>query len=140
MNHVEALITQTGEVLSFPSKNMGEVIDSYALVNETIAAYERIKKQLQKLAAAAIDGTTYEHGKYMLRVSTVQRMNYDKSVMRELLDPDTFDTMLEPAKSRIDTYLKENLDDLGDISTRLRESMTPVGNPYQVVKLERLER
>lgn len=137
---VQVTVKSTGEVYDFPSDTPDEVVESYRLVNEYIKTLERAKNLLQTKASDVVgpDGT-YEHDGYMLRVSNIQRMTYDKSLLRELLDEDTFDLMLEPAKTRIDNYLRENLEDLGDISHQLRESMVPVGKPYRVIKLERLE-
>lgn len=139
---VDAVVTSTGEVLSYPTDTPEQIIESYLLVNEYIKCLsETIKPKLQKLAASIIErDPTYEHNGYKPVCQVIQRMNYDKAVLREILDPDTFDLMLEPAKKRVDEYIKENLEQLGPDSTRIRESMIPTGNPYTVIKLERLTR
>ncbi len=136
-----ATVKTTGEIVEVDASTPESVIDSYRYINDYISALESIKKKLQARASEVVrtDGT-YEHNGLMLRVSSVQRMNYDKSALRQLLDEDTFDLFMEPAKTKIDTYIKENLEELGDISTQLRESMIPVGNAYQVVRLEKLTR
>lgn len=140
--NASATIETTGELIELPAETTEDIVTSYRLVNETIEAYEKVKKQLQKAAAERIDaeGAPLEHGGFMLRSYTTQRMTYDKAVLREVFDEDTLDLFLDPAKGRIDKYIKEHLDDLGDASTRLRETMLPMGKPFSVVRLERLDR
>ena len=65
-------------------------------------------------------------------------MTYDKSVVRQVLDEDVFDLMTKIDKTKLDNYIKDNLSELGDISTELRASLIPDGKPYQVIRLERL--
>lgn len=135
-----ATVKSTGEVVEVDASTPDAVIESYRYINEYIKTLESIKAKLQAKAADVVgpDGTYTSNG-YMLRVSNIQRMNYDKSVLREVFDEDTLDLFLEPAKSRIDNYIKENLETLGPDSTKLRESMIPAGNPYTTVRLEKLE-
>lgn len=136
-----AVIKSTGEVIEFDISTPEQLIDSYSLLNETMKAYEAVKKQMQEAARGIVDERgAYEHGDFALRVSAVQRYTYDKAVMRQVFDEDVFDLLLEPAKSKIDSYLKDNLETLGDAATQLRNTMQPVGNPYTVVKLERIRR
>ncbi len=138
---VSSIIESTGEVIEFDASSPEAVIESYRLLNETMKAYEDVKKQLQKRARDVVDERgIYEYKDHMLRVSGVQRYNYDKAVMREVLDQDTFDLFMEPAKGKLDEYIKENLSSLGDFAKTLRDTMVPVGNPYTVVKLERVRR
>ena len=70
---------------------------------------------------------------------TTQQRNYDKSVMRQVLDEDIFDLLLIPDKLQVDNYLKENLEQLGEASSKLRESMIPIGDPYVSIRLEKLK-
>jgi uncharacterized protein (UPF0128 family) len=58
--------------------------------------------------------------------------------MRQVFDEDLLDTLLEPHKPSVDAYIKENLEELGESSTLLRESMIEVGKAYQVIKLEKI--
>lgn len=136
-----AIVQSTGELLELPSDTPEQIMASYKVVNDYITAWQDIKAQLQELARDIVDAKgCYEHDGYQLRVYSTQRMNYDRGVLREVFDPDLLDTFMEPSKGRIDRYLKEHLDEVGEDSTRLRQSMIPVGKPYTVVRLERLER
>lgn len=132
----------TGEVVEADPKTLDELIEAYRTVSETIKAYDSIKKQLSSLSQDYINekGVSEPVNGYMFRSSFIQRYNYDKSVLREVLDEDELDLLLEPSKSAVDKYLKDHLEDLGDASTRLRQSMLPVGAPYSVTKLEKIER
>ena len=138
---VMATLRSTGEVLFFRTATPDELVESYKLLNEYAKALEAIKKELQTQAQEIVNEKgVYESGGYAIRVSHIQRYNYDKAQLRRIFDQDLMDQFLEPAKSRIDTYLKENLEDLGTDAMDLRGSMQPVGKPYTVVKLERLTR
>lgn len=138
---LSTVVPATGEIVEVDVSTPEAVIDSYKYINDYIKSLEGLKKKLQTRATEVVNPNgTYEHNGYMLRVSSVQRMQYDKFVLREVFDEDTLDLFLEPAKTRIDDYLKEHLEELGDNSTRLRESMIAIGNPYRVVKLEKLDR
>jgi len=129
----------TGEVSEFADTTPEEIKDSWLQINKQIQALERAKDKLKPKVAELLDEFgKYEFEDYMFRQMTVQRRNYDKAVMREALDEDTLDLFLVPDKTAIDKYLKENLEELGDVSTRLRESMVDVGNPYSVTKLEKI--
>ncbi len=48
--------------------------------------------------------------------------------------------MLQPNKRYIDDYLKSNVDELGELSTALRNTMIDEGMPYEVIRLEKLTR
>lgn len=134
-----ATVKATGEVLDFADASGQDVIQSYRLVNEYLKAYEDIKKQLQAAAREFVDERgTFEHDGYMLRVTSVQRMQYDKSVLRQVFDEDELDLFLEPSKSKVDKYIAEHLADLGEQSTLLRNSMVPAGRPYGLVRIERV--
>lgn len=137
---MRAVVKSTGEVLEFNPKTSTEIHQLWQLCSDYIKAYEAIKEKLKPLVADLIgeNGVSEPHDGYIFRQSVVQRVNYDKSVMRELLDPDTYDVLTEPAKTKIDDYLQENLEKLGEISTMLRNSMTPVGKPYRVIKREKI--
>lgn len=137
---ISATNKATGEVIEWPANTPEQLVEAWVLAKE----YERLalslKDQLKKLVPSLVGdrGTSEPISNYMFRVSTVQRMNYDKSVMREVLDPDVFDVLLKPDKPAVDKYIKENLETLLDGSTRLRKAMVAEGKPYQVIKLERL--
>lgn len=115
-----------------------QVIESMILVNDQLKSLDYVKKQLRDLIIER-DLSGKEHNDRLVRVSSVQRMSYDKSLLRELLDEDTYDVLVKPDKTAVDTYIKENLEQLGEISTQLRKNMIPEGNPYTIVKIERLQ-
>lgn len=129
----------TGEEYDFAADTAEEMIASWSTINETIKALEKAKDQLKPLVEDIVNYKgVYEGDNYRFRISSVQRVNYDKAVMRQVFDEDLLDTFLEPHKPSIDAYIKENLEDLGENSTLLRETMVDVGKPYQVIKLEKL--
>jgi len=129
----------TGEEYDFAADTAEELITSWSTINETIKALERAKDQLKPLVEDIVNYKgVYEGDNYRFRISSVQRVNYDKAIMRQVFDEDLLDTFLEPHKPSIDAYIKENLEDLGENSTLLRETMVDVGKPYQVIKLEKL--
>lgn len=138
---MKSLIKSTGEVIEFDPKSPEEIVETWRLVSEYIAAYEKIKDELKKLVPDFVDERgTYEHGDHMFRVMSVQRKNYDKAALRQVFeDQDLLDTLLQPDKAAIDRYIKEHLDELGEASTTLRQAMVDVGKPYQVIKLERIK-
>lgn len=130
----------TGEIYDADVSTPQQIVDEYRRVNATIDAYEKLKKILQAKATTIVDDRgTFEHNGYQLRVMTVQRQTYDMTVIREVIeDEDTINGFLELSKGKVDRYLKDHLDELGEGSTRLRDTMVEVGRPYQVVRLERL--
>ena len=137
---MKAEIKTTGEILEFNPKSLKEIQEVWQMANEYIKAYTAIKDQLKPLVEAHVNhnGVSEPVNGYQFRVSNVQRYNYDKAVLRQNLDEDTVDLLLVPDKTAIDKYLKENLEELGDVSTELRNSMVPVGKPYSVVKAEKI--
>ena len=141
---VTAVNKHTGEIIELPVDTPEQIVSAWRVAQEYVKAAEALKDQLKKLVPEFVGprGTSEPIGNYMFRVSHIQRMNYDKAVMREVLDEDTFDLWLVPDKPRIDEWLKENIKNnetiTFPISTKLRETMIPVGNPYQVIKLEKL--
>lgn len=129
----------TGEVYELDDHTSVAIRDSWLLLSETIKACERAKEKLKpKVDKIMAEQSVLPIGEYQFRRSVIERKNYDKSVMRKVLDADTFDLLLVPDKPRIDTFLKENLETLGDASTKLRQSMVSVGNPYTTLRLEKL--
>lgn len=132
----------TGEVIELPASNYGEVILAWQTAQQYAKAADELKDKLKKLVPEFISerGTSEPLNGFQFRSSNVQRRNYDKATMREFLDPDVFDVLVKPDKGAVDKYLKENLETLGPISTKLRETMVDEGRPYQVIKLERVDR
>lgn len=139
---IQATNKATGEVIELDADTPEQIVQAYRTAQEYEKAAMSLKEQLKKLVPSLIaTGTTSEPiNGFQFRMSTVQRMNYDKAVMRETLDPDDYDILVKPNKTLVDDYIKVNLDKLGEASTALRSTMIPDGAPYQVVKLERLDR
>lgn len=129
----------TGEIIEFDVSTPEKVLESWRIASEYIKNYEYLKTLMKEMIPGFVDPRgLFEHDGYQFRVSNVQRYNYDKAVMREVLDPDVFDVLLKPDKPAVDKYIKENLETLGPASTELRRAMVAEGKPYQVIKLERL--
>lgn len=125
----------TGLVYEVESEE--QIVEAMILVNEQIKSLNKVKDKIRDLIIDK-DLNGKEHDGYLVRISATQRMTYDKSLLRQLLDEDVYDILVEPNKKAVDTYLKENLMELGDISTKLRRGMIEVGKPYQTVKLEKV--
>lgn len=130
----------TGEVIELPADTNDQIVEAWRIAQEYVKAATALKDQLKQLVPALVDarGVSEPIGNFQFRVIPVQRMTYDKSVMREVLDPDTFDVLLKPDKPAVDNFLKENLEKLGDASTKLRQSMLPDGKPFQQIRLEKI--
>ncbi len=141
-HYVRATNKATGEYVELPASTPKEIVEAWQIAQEYVKTAEALKNQLKELVPNLVGdkGISEPIGNFAFRVSSIQRKNYDKLVMRELLDPDTFDVLVKPDKPAVDKYLKENLASLGDISTKLRQAMVEDGNPYQVIKLEKLSR
>lgn len=122
----------------FDTTTTAAIIDSYIEVNELIKSLGNTKNALRDLLEP-LNGE--EHNNHQVKVIPVQRMNYDIGVLRsEIDDEGLLWEMLQPNKAWIDNYLKENLEDLGGLSTTLRKSMVELGKPYTIVKVERVSR
>lgn len=131
--------TLTGEVEEFKDETPQDIVNSWRLISNQIKALERAKDKLKLKVPKILDiNDTYEHDGYRFKMSHVQRFNYDKSVMRDVLDADLCETLLKPDKTLIDAYLKDNLESLGEVSSTLRNTMVEDGKPYKVIKLEKL--
>ena len=131
----------SGEVIDVEVTNESELVNAWKLAQEYDKVAKSLKDQLKKIVPKYVeDGKSEEINGHMFRVSNIQRTTYDKAIMREVFDEDTLDLFLKPDKPKVDKYLKENLEQLGKDSTKLRESMIPDGKPYEVIKLERLDR
>ena len=132
----------TGEVIELPSETLEEVVSAWQVAQEYEKAAKALKDQLKKLVPKYVDHTnrSEEIGNVRFNVNSIQRMTYDKSVLRSTLDEDTFDVLLKVDKPAVDKYLKENLVELGEASTIIRQAMVADGQPYEVIKLEKLSR
>lgn len=136
---MQVVDTLTGEVLEFADSTPEEIKDSWLQISKQIQALERAKDKLKPKVAELLDEFgKYEFEDYMFRQMTVQRRQYDKAVMRGVLDEDTLDLFLVPDKTKVDQYIKEHLEELGEVSTLLRKTMVTVGNPYTTVRLEKV--
>lgn len=131
----------TGEVIELDDDRLDQVVEAWKLASEFEKMGKYIKDKMKPLLSAMINdnGTSDEVNGYMFRQSFVQRMTYDKGAIFEAIDDEDLRLeMLTPNKGFIDNYLKENIDITGDIATILRSSMVPAGDPYTVIKLEKV--
>ena len=138
---MKAVVKLTGEVIELNPVTDADVYEAWRTCSEYIKAYTELKDKLKPFVERLVTerGTSEPLDGYMFRQSFVQRMNYDKTVLRQVIrDEDTFDMLLAVDKKAVDDYLKEHLEEVGQDSTLLRDSMVPVGKPYTVLKLEKL--
>lgn len=141
MKYITATNEITGEFISLDTNNLTQIVHAWRMASEYEKLAKRIKDKLKPLVAEhtlmgasdAIDG-------FQFRQSFVQRKTYDKGIMREVLDEDTYDLFMKPDKSAVDKYIRENLESLGEQAKQLRDNMIDDGKAYQVIKLEKLER
>lgn len=139
---ITATNKHTGEVVELEADTFEQIVEAWNIAKEYEKVSDALKKQLKELVPNYVSdkGISDEYNGYMFRVSVVQRKDYDKSILRDVLDQDTFDVLTKPDKTAIDKYLKENIETLGDAATKLRKTMVDVGEPYEVIKLEKLTR
>lgn len=132
----------TGEVIELPDETYADVITSWMIATQYEKVGKAIKDKLKKLVPKYVNdkGLSEPVNGVMFRHSVIQRKSYDKSVMRQIFDEDTLDLLLKPDKKLVDNYLKDHLEELGEKSSHLRDTMIDEGLPYQVIKLEKLER
>jgi len=138
----KATIKSTGEVFELQVNDLSTLMLAYTVAQDYEKASKVLKAQLKgELEKYLNDNGRSEelNGKMFKRIS-IQRMNYDKAVLREVLDEDTYDLFMKPEKTKIDKYIAENLETLGDTSTKLRQAMVEEGVRYSQVKLEKLVR
>jgi len=129
----------TGEVIELPAESLEDLVSSWKIAQEYEKTAKALKDQLKKIVPKYVEKDRSEEvDNCQFSVKSIQRMTYDKAVLRNNLDEDTFDVLLKVDKTAVDRYLKENLDKLGEVSTIIRQSMVSDGKPYEVIKLERL--
>ena len=139
---ISATNRSSGEIVELDVDDYDQAIEAWKVAQEYAKVADALKDQLKKIVPSFVDetrGVSEPLNGYMFRVSNVQRMNYDKAVLRNVFDEDTLDLFLEPNKTAVDKYLAEHLEEVGEGSTLLRKSMKPVGKPYQVIKLEKTQ-
>jgi hypothetical protein len=135
----KATVALTGEIVEFDISTPEKMVEVWAMASDYIKAYEYIKESIKKLVPTIVNSSnTFEHNGFMFRISNIQRYTFDKSVMRNVLDEDTFDIFLKPDSTALKKYIKENLEELGDKAGELMHSQIPEGKPYEVIKLEAL--
>ena len=130
----------TGELIEIDTSTPEQLVKGWQLAQEYSKTADKLKDELKLLVPILIkdDGKSEDIGKYVFRQSNVQRMTYDKTVLRNTLDEDTFNVLVKPDKPAIDKYIKDNLETLGDVARTLRSAMIPDGKGYQVIKLEKV--
>jgi hypothetical protein len=129
----------TGEVIELETDNIEQTVTAWEVAQGYEKLAKDLKDQLKKIVPGYVGdkGVSDEANKAIFRISHIQRMTYDKAVVRRVLDEDVFDLVTKIDKSKLDTYIKENLAELGDASTEMRSAMIPDGSAYEVIKLER---
>lgn len=136
---IQATNKATGESIDLPTDRPDDIVLAWQIAQGYEKMAIALKEQLKEMLPTILN----ERGQsdiikgYQFKTAVVQRKNYDKAIMREVMDSDLFDTMLKPDKKAVDNYLKEYLPNW---STDLRTSMIDEGQPYTVVKLEKLDR
>lgn len=137
---IKTINKATGEVIELDADTPEQIVEAWKIAQEYEKAAKSLKDQLKKIVPSLVndDGKSDEINNAVFKINTIQRMTYDKSVVRQVLDEDVFDLMTKIDKTKLDNYIKDNLSELGDISTELRASLIPDGKPYQVIRLERL--
>ncbi len=138
---VTATNKSTGEVIELPAGTAEELVAAWTAAQEYSRVADELKDQLKRLVPVFIgdNGTSEDIGNYIFRRSIVQRMTYDKAVLRRVLDEDTYDLFMKPSKTEVDKFIKDNLDDLGDSAREMRAGMVADGKPYEVIKLEKIK-
>jgi transcription initiation factor IIE alpha subunit len=136
---VSAINKLTGEVVELDTDTPEQLVQAWKMAQEYEKVSTQLKAQLKELVPKLTGdrGESEEVSGYVFKVQNIQRMNYDKAILRQNLDEDTFDLLLKPDKTAIDKYIKENLETLGETSSVIRQAMIPEGNAYQVIKLEK---
>lgn len=129
----------TGEIHELPDDTAEQISEAWQALSETIKGCERAKDKLKPKVEALSEDGKLEVGDHQFRIMAIQRMNYDKATMRQLIaDEDLLDDLLVPNKPLLDDLLKKQDPRLWPISSELRDSMIAEGNPYQVIRLEKI--
>lgn len=139
---IKATNKATGEVIELEVDNLEKVVSAWRVAQEYEKTAKALKDQLKKIVPKYVsdNGNSEEVSNHVFKINTIQRMTYDKSVVRSVLDPDTFDVLTKVDKTAVDNYLKENIETLGEVASTIRQSMIPDGKPYEVIKLEKQTR
>src|SRR5690606_18505563 len=105
--NIQAVNRATGEVIDLPANTPEEIVQAWNIAKEYDNVATALKDQLKKLVPNLVNeqGVSDEVNGYVFRVSNVQRKTYDKAVLRQQLDEDTFDLFMKPDKTAIDKYL-----------------------------------
>ena len=128
--------TITGEQFEFPTDTSDDLVEAYRQAQSLEAAAKRAKDKARKLILERdLDG--YISGNRKVKFSYVQRKNYDLEMMREVLDQDQFDTFIQPNKTALDEFIKENLESMPE-TKQLRDSMVDVGDAYITVRIDKI--
>lgn len=129
----------TGEIYELKTDTPLDVRTSWQLIGETIKALERAKDKLKPIVIEMLDEKgQYDYGEYVFKQIPIQRMTYDKTAMRSAIqDEDFLDQLLIPDKTKIDALLKKEDPMLWPVSSVLRQTMIPVGEPFTQLRLEK---
>lgn len=141
---IKETIKQTGEIIELADETFTDVMKSWQIATDYEKIGKALKEKLKKriLQYIGSNGRSEEIDGYQFRVSNVQKMTYDKAVLRDAVGEDVYDLFMEPKKTAIDEYLAELVSkgDPDDITTKVRAAMLPKGKPYSQTVLEKLTR
>src|ERR1700739_3808675 len=99
----------TGEVVDLPANTPEEIVIAWQIAQEYEKTSTALKDQLKNLLASLVNERAISGPlkNAQFRITTIQRMTYDKATMRQLIsDEDFLDTLLKPDKPLIDKLLK----------------------------------
>jgi hypothetical protein len=132
----------TGEVFELNDSTPSDLEAAYNFLKTFEKTIKSMQEQWRKRVMAACDDTgSVETPNGRLRHIVTQRMTYDKSALRNLLDEDTLDTFLVVKKGLVDEWLKERVrkgDIEPEVNREIRNSLIEDGAPYATVKYEKM--
>ena len=139
--NIQATNKHTGEIVELEVNDYESLVQAWLVASEYEKVSKKLKDELKKLVPAYAEQKIVGlNDKYAFKINSVQPYTYDKSILREELDEDTYDQFMKPDKTSIDKYLKDNVESLGELGKKLRDNMLPAGKAYQVIRLEKLSR
>lgn len=127
----------TGEIIQVDTSSDNEIVKSFLKITAQIKAWEKAKNELKELVRRQNLEDRDING-FKFKIIGVQKRSYDLETMRNVLDEDLFNTLIEPNKKLVDEWVKENVEVNPFVTEKLRQSMVDVGQPYTRLSLEKL--
>lgn len=141
---VEVVNKYSGEIYTFHWENEVEQAQAYKQLGETIDALVRAKNKIRDDILKNIDGQRQIVGAFEWSVQVRRYMNYDLTVMRNVLDEDYYNQLVKPDKIKIDLAIKETIFDPEkgnmtlDATQALRDSMIEERLPSTALRLDKI--